>query len=119
MAELSPEAIAGYHAHIYYDAARRDFAATLRLRIGELFEVRLGRMHDAPVGPHPVAMYQVAFAPDQYADFIPWLMLNRGGLTVFLHPETGDELADHTDHAIWMGAMLELDTSVLEHDPHG
>ncbi len=118
MAELSPETITGYHAHIYYDAARRDFAAGLRDRIGELFDVRLGRMHDVPVGPHPGAMYQVAFAPDQYAAFIPWLMLNLVGLTVFLHPETGDELANHTDHAIWMGAILELDTSVLENDPH-
>ena len=50
-------------------------------------------MRDASVGAHPGAIYQVAFAPDQYAVFIPWLMLSRGGLTVFLHPETGDELA--------------------------
>ncbi len=117
MTELSPETISGYHAHIYYDEASRDFAADLRMRIGALFEVRLGRMHDVPVGPHPGAMYQIAFAPDQYAAFIPWLMLNRAGLTVFLHPETGDDLANHTDHAIWMGAMLELDTSVLEDHP--
>ena len=38
------------------------------------------------------------------------LALNRAGLVVFLHPETGDVLADHTEHAIWMGAKLELDT---------
>ena len=75
-------------------------------------------MHDVPVGPHPSTIYQVAFAPDQFATFIPWLMLNRGGLIVFLHPETGDEPANHMDHAIWMGAILELDTSVLENDPH-
>jgi aromatic ring-cleaving dioxygenase len=32
---------------------------------------------------------------------------------VFLHPETGDELKDHTDHAIWLGAMRTLDLSVF------
>jgi aromatic ring-cleaving dioxygenase len=71
-------------------------------------------MHDVPVGPHTGAMFQIAFAPDQYAAFIPWLMLNRAGLTVFVRPDMGADLADHTDHAIWMGEMLELDRSVLE-----
>jgi DOPA 4,5-dioxygenase len=35
-------------------------------------------------------------------------MLNRDGLTVLLHPETGDDYADHTDHAAWFGAVLPL-----------
>lgn len=74
-------------------------------------------MYDMPVGSHSGAMYQVAFAPDQYAIFILWLMLNRDSLTIFLHPKTGEEPANHTDHAIWMGAILEIDTSVLENAP--
>ena len=32
-----------------------------------------------------------------FPDIVPWLMLNRRGLTVFVHPETGDNLADHRD----------------------
>lgn len=40
-----------------------------------------------------------------------------GSGTVFLQPETGDVLANHADHAIWMGEILEPDTSVLGHDP--
>ena len=35
-------------------------------------------------------------------------MLNRDGLTVFVHPGTGDDLADHRDHALWLGEKLEL-----------
>jgi len=42
------------------------------------------------------------------ASFVPWLMLNRDGLTVLLHPETGDDLTDHTAHAAWFGAVLPL-----------
>jgi aromatic ring-cleaving dioxygenase len=34
-------------------------------------------------------------------------------LVVFLHPLTGDELADHRDHAIWMGALRPLKLSVF------
>ncbi|MFQ5938851.1 MAG: DOPA 4,5-dioxygenase family protein [Alphaproteobacteria bacterium] len=41
-------------------------------------------------------------------------MLNRDGLTVFVHPETGDDLADHLDHALWLGEKLELNLSVFE-----
>ena len=41
-------------------------------------------------------------------------MLNRRGLTVFVHPETSDSLADHRDHAVWMGRMLPLKLEVFE-----
>lgn len=46
-------------------------------------------------------------------EVLPWLALNRKGLVVFLHPDTGDDLLDHTEHAIWMGAMRPLDLSVF------
>src|SRR5215207_8429945 len=39
----------------------------------------------------------------QFARLLPWLMLNRDPLDVFVHPETGDDLADHRDHAMWLG----------------
>jgi aromatic ring-cleaving dioxygenase len=102
--------IKDYHAHIYYDpATSRDRAERLRLRVAELFpSVKLGRWHDELVGPHPQSMYQIAFPTEMLASFVPWLMLNRDGLTVLLHPETGDDLTDHTAHAAWFGAMLPL-----------
>ncbi len=42
------------------------------------------------------------------ATFVPWLMLNRDGLNVLLHPETGDDYADHARHAVWFGQSLKL-----------
>ncbi|HTP96602.1 MAG TPA: DOPA 4,5-dioxygenase family protein [Burkholderiales bacterium] len=106
-------AITGYHAHIYYDPATREAAAQVRERLGAKFVVRLGRWHDNPVGPHPKSMYQVAFAVDQFAALVPWLMLNRRGLDVLVHPETGDQVVDHTDHALWLGDKLALDIDKL------
>ncbi|WP_372618613.1 DOPA 4,5-dioxygenase family protein [Falsiroseomonas sp.] len=105
----------GWHAHIYYDpATTREAAARLREAIAADFPAAvLGRWHDVPVGPHPGAMYQVAFAPDLFPALAPFLALHRNGLTVLLHPETGRQKADHTDHAMWMGAVLPLDISVL------
>lgn len=103
-------AIARYHAHVYYDpATTRGKAERLRERIGAEFpQARLGRWHDELVGPHPQSMYQVAFPSEMLASFVPWLMLNRDGLTVLLHPETGDDYTDHSAHAAWFGASLPL-----------
>jgi aromatic ring-cleaving dioxygenase len=106
----NPSDIQDYHAHVYYDPKRsRDRAERLRLRVAELFpSAKLGRWHDELVGPHPQSMYQIAFPTEMLATFVPWLMLNRDGLTVLLHPETGDDLTDHTAHAAWFGAVLPL-----------
>ncbi len=105
--------IEAYHAHVYFDADTIDQARTLCERARDTFGVEMGRMHEKPVGPHPCWSCQLAFGPELFADVVPWLALSRNGLVVFLHPETGNVLADHTEYAIWMGAKLELDTSVF------
>ena len=103
-----PARIEGYHAHVYYDPDSRARAERLRAGIGERFRARLGSWHDEPVGPHPVAMYQVAFAIEEFPALVPWLMLNRDGLTVLVHPTTEDAVADHTRFALWLGTPLPL-----------
>ena len=113
MAETDPAEITGYHAHIYYDDSTCAVAAEIREAIERRFAVRMGRWRDSPVGPHPRPMYQVAFAPEVFPEIVPWLMLNHAGLVVFIHPETGDDLTDHAESALWLGEKLELDLSVL------
>jgi DOPA 4,5-dioxygenase len=106
--------ISGYHAHVYYDATSKGAASTLRDAIAERFEeVELGRWHDNPVGPHPVGSYQVAFRPELFAVLVPWLALNRGELDVFVHPDTGHALEDHTAHVIWLGKSYALNLDAL------
>ncbi|MFQ5973550.1 MAG: DOPA 4,5-dioxygenase family protein, partial [Alphaproteobacteria bacterium] len=105
--------ITGFHAHVYYDSETKPVAARLRAAIEHEFDVRMGRWHDRPVGPHPRWSYQVAFAPELFGALVPWLALRREGLVIFIHPETGDDVADHTDYAIWLGEMLELDIDAL------
>jgi aromatic ring-cleaving dioxygenase len=103
-----PARIDGYHAHVYYDAATRAEAERLRQGLDAEFAVLLGRWHDVPVGPHPVSMYQVAFAAAEFAGVVPWLMLNRGGLSILVHPLTGDDYEDHAHLALWLGAPHKL-----------
>ena len=99
--------VSGYHAHIYYDPATKDVAARVREGLAA-FEVQLGRWHDDPVGPHPKAMYQVAFAPGEFEKVVPWLMLHRENLDVLVHPSTGEHVGDHRDRCLWMGTKLDL-----------
>jgi aromatic ring-cleaving dioxygenase len=110
-----PSAITDYHAHIYYDPAKtRGKAEHLRERVAAAFpQAKLGRWHDELVGPHPQSMFQIAFPVEMLAGFVPWLMLNRDGLTILLHPETGDDYTDHSAHAAWFGAVLPLRLDVF------
>ena len=48
-------------------------------------------------------MYQVAFEVEEFPPLVPWLMLNRDGLDILVHPLTGNSLADHTRFALWLG----------------
>ncbi|MEM7506430.1 MAG: DOPA 4,5-dioxygenase family protein [Pseudomonadota bacterium] len=103
----------GWHAHIYFDADTKAEAERLCKTASERFGLTMGRMHDGPVGPHPRASCQLSVSPEAFGDAIPWLSANRGRLTVFAHGESGDHLADHTQHVLWLGPSEKLDLSLF------
>jgi aromatic ring-cleaving dioxygenase len=111
MSEASRQ-INGYHAHIYYDPGTRAAAAHVREGLAS-FNAQLGSWHDEPVGPHLKPMYQVAFAPEEFGNIVPWLMLHREGLSVLVHPSTGDGYGDHLERSLWLGEKLKLNERVL------
>jgi DOPA 4,5-dioxygenase len=117
MSEATPRRvgeIVSYHAHVYYHPqSSRGAAEQVRARIAERFSVQLGRWHDATVGPHVRAMYQIAFLPEVFATLVPWLMLNRAGLSVLVHPNTDNPHDDHLVHALWLGEKLDVKGEVL------
>ena len=106
--------ISGYHAHVYFDAATVDQATALCQQARDRFSLQMGRIHEKPVGPHPSWSCQLAFPPEQFADVITWLNLNRNGLTVFVHPNTGSDFKDHTDYVMWLGQSETLNLSMFE-----
>ena len=108
-----PAKIKGYHAHIYYDQGSRETAARLREAIERSFEVVMGRWRDEPVGPHPQSMYQIKFDPSEFTRIVPWLMLNRSGLNILVHPETDNAYLDHAENSLWLGQKLSLRLDIL------
>lgn len=105
--------ITGWHAHVYFDAETAARAGAVCDAAAARFDLVKGRVHERCVGPHPMWSCQLACSPAVFAELLPWLTLNRDGLIVFAHPETGDDLTDHRDRGVWLGAGLALDLSVL------
>jgi len=119
MTEKTAESVGnlGYHAHIYFDPEKtRGVAERVCATMAKKFAVELEELRDGPVGPHPIANALVIFKPDQFDEVVPWLMLNRDGLDVLVHPLTTDAVVDHTDFAIWLGNPVPLRLHTL---PHG
>jgi aromatic ring-cleaving dioxygenase len=110
---MDPGRITDYHIHVYYDADSRDRAALLREWVEARFPVKMGRWRDEPVGPHVRPMYLFTFPPELFARVVPFVMMNRQGLTVLLHPESGRPRDDHTINAAWMGEVLAVKADIL------
>ena len=105
--------IKGYHAHVYYDAATKQKAAKLRDAIIGKFKVEPGGFSDEPRGPHPISQFNVIFETSEFQDIVPWLMLNRDGLDVLVHPLTESSYDDHSKNAMWLGTPVSLKLDIL------
>jgi aromatic ring-cleaving dioxygenase len=103
----------GYHAHIYYDPDTKPKAAQLREVLLEKFKVEPGGFSDEPRGPHPISQFNVIFETSEFQDIVPWLMLNRDGLDVLVHPLTESSYDDHSKNAMWLGTPVSLKLDIL------
>ncbi|KAJ5639559.1 uncharacterized protein N7484_007421 [Penicillium longicatenatum] len=101
------------------------YAKALHERIRREFpELRIYKFFDQPIGPHPVAMFEVnVFTPAQFGAFIPWLVINRGQLSALIHPNTdievgrsegAEEERNHTQRATWLGDKIPLDLRLFK-----
>ncbi|OCK82784.1 hypothetical protein K432DRAFT_209671 [Lepidopterella palustris CBS 459.81] len=109
----------GFDIHIYFlqsDEEQLKFATQLWERVRREFpELRIYRIFDKPIGPHPMGMFEVnVFTPEQFGAFIPWLVINRGPLSALIHPNTDDGERDHTQRATWMGHPLPLNLALFK-----
>jgi aromatic ring-cleaving dioxygenase len=103
----------GYHAHVYYNPETRPAAERLRQAILDRFNVEPGGFSDEPRGPHPISQFNVIFKAEEFQQLVPWLMLNRGGLDVLVHPLTQSNYDDHSKNAMWLGTPVPLKLEVL------
>jgi aromatic ring-cleaving dioxygenase len=103
----------GYHAHIYYDPSTKPAAEKLRGVLAEKFAVRAGDLSDEPRGPHPISQFAIIFETPEFQNVVPWLMLNREGLDVLVHPLTESSYDDHSKNALWLGTPVPMRLDIL------
>jgi len=103
----------GYHAHVYYDRATRPLAERLHETILSQFAVKPGAFSDEPIGPHPISQFSVIFETEEFPKIVPWLILNRAGLDVLVHPLTESSYDDHSKNALWLGTPVPMRLDVL------
>ncbi|GAA5931700.1 DOPA 4,5-dioxygenase family protein [Sporobolomyces koalae] len=103
--------------HVYYSTPSQiEHARKLHQRIRYEFpELRVYKFWETAIGPHPEPMFEVnTFTPAQFGALFGFLTAYRGDLSVLIHPNTDDELADHTTKATWMGDKVTLKTDILK-----
>ncbi len=113
--KLSELKISEYHAHIYYVPWTRDSALGLREVLMQRFEGRVvfHSPSDVPRGPHIQPMFGIDIRLDVFTEFLSFLLVNHGPHSVLIHPVSGNELLDHTHHALWLGMPQPLQLGVL------
>jgi len=103
-----------YHAHVYFDEDTKIMAKKLCDASADKHGLLVGRFHEKLVGPHPRWSCQITFGSKDFDEYISWLDANRGGLTIFVHALTGDDLKDHTEFAGWLGPEVELNLEFFD-----
>src|SRR4051794_11873217 len=104
---------ARFHVHVYFDDATRAAALRIREEVQKGYPVEMGPVHDGPIGPHPLPSYQIDIPLEQFTPIVTLLMLHREGVDILVHPRTGDDVADHTVHALWLGQPQPINVEFL------
>lgn len=114
-----------YDFHIYYfahDDESHKESNFLRERLLEKFSEEAGNgtiivkvLPDSKViGPHSTQFWEVDVAhPEIFLRLLTWFQLHHGNLSVLIHPHTGNDIKDHTLHALWLGQKLPILTHKL------
>lgn len=121
--------IISYDFHTYWnetDKAEKAFCLEFRAKVEKEFEaelaagsLRIHRLWEMPIGPHPLAMWELDTAgkhdPALFARVLGFYSLNHGKLSVLIHPRTSSgDLIDHTEFALWLGHKQRLLTQFLK-----
>lgn len=106
--------VINYHFHIYYSQESIKEARELASLASENFPISIGRFHEKPVGPHPMWSVQLTIKTEDFGQVLGWFVFNHKDLILFIHPNTGNDLIDHTEHAIWLGRSVELNLELFQ-----
>ncbi|KAJ3740479.1 DOPA-like domain-containing protein [Lentinula detonsa] len=120
--EVLDNEVKEWHFHIYFAQKNADQHhaalelrdAVLRLRRdGAFVAVPLFRVNTEPIGPHLLGSYEIWVPAETFSSVFSYLCMNRGMLSILVHPLTREQRFDHESRSAWLGPTLPLDLSTL------
>lgn len=105
-----------YHLHIYFaDAVARLQVETFALQLNKMFPGYIESMGWIPaIGPHTLPNMAVHIEPDGFGEVVAWAQLNAKGLSILIHPDTGNEATDHLEMSMWLGSVIPYNMDYFE-----
>ncbi|KAF8626304.1 hypothetical protein AX15_004974 [Amanita polypyramis BW_CC] len=106
-----------WHFHIYFllgNPEQQQAALDLRnavlnlRRDGAFIAVPFFRVNAGPMGPHPVGSYEIWVPSESFSSVFSYLCLNRGPLSILIHPLTREQRKDHEIRNAWIGPSFPL-----------
>jgi aromatic ring-cleaving dioxygenase len=85
----------------------------LRDTIAGALGVEVGELSNEPKRPHPVPQFRFMFRAAQFENIVPWLMLNRQGLDLLVHPLADNSSEDRLRYAAWLGSPVPLKLNTM------
>ena len=70
-----------------------------------------------PVGPFATGQWAAYVPLERIGEVQAWLMQFRRELSVFIHPNSGCILLDHSAWPLWLGSPWHLDKTQFVHEP--
>lgn len=106
-----------YHVHIYFEKGAASEIDALRTAkaIDELFPGAVEDLHRVGrVGPHTELNIGVTITAESFGKVVSWLQVNNPGLSILIHPRTGDEWNDHINCSMWLGKPVPYNMAFFE-----
>ena len=70
-------------------------------------------MRGAHPRPHRFRSSGVCSRAEHFENILRWLMLNRQGLDILVHPLTDNSYDDHSRYAVWLGSPVSLKLNAM------
>lgn len=111
---LPPVEFKAFHSHIYFDENKIVKAENFHKKFSQLsLPIQISKLIHKPIGPHPFPMFEVDFKGEHFLAMIHFMQENRDGLSILIHPLSGNEILDHTDHAMFLGKKEKLNLAIF------
>ena len=103
-----------FHSHIYFNKETYSKAQNFHEDFKKLkIPKQLSEMHQHLMGPHPFWMFEVDFKTENFLEIIEFMQKHRNGLSILVHPLSGNALLDHTDYAMFLGQKEDLNLAIF------